>query len=142
MDPGTGLFLAPKKRIHLGRELQLILVYICLVVVARFTFFPFGTVNGKIQPLHFDPAYLFPPRINLVPIGIIWPSVFPKLNTPAKVLAAGAGFSLFIEILQLPFFERLSDIDDLILNSLGYMLGYFLYLLAKFLIGAIKKCEA
>ena len=32
--------------------------------------------------------------------------------------------SLAIEILQLPFFDRISDIDDLILNALGYSMGY------------------
>ena len=50
------------------RELQLILVYICLIVVARFTFCPFGKVNGKIAPLVFDAANAFPPRINLIPM--------------------------------------------------------------------------
>ena len=36
------------------REIQLLLVYICVIVVARFTFFPFSKVDGKIQPLIFD----------------------------------------------------------------------------------------
>ncbi len=36
-----------------------------------------------------------------IPIGIIWPVVFKKLDAPWKVLAAGMGFSLCIEILQL-----------------------------------------
>ena len=147
------------------REAQLILVYICLVVVARFTFFPFGTVNGKIQPLIFDPATAFPPRINLIPfvnlldypklsevllnvigntamfipIGIIWPIVYKKLNTHKKVIAAGVGFSLCIEILQLPFFDRVTDIDDLILNSLGFLMGYGLYLLVKWLAKKISN---
>ena len=31
-------------------------------------------------------------------------------------------------ILQLPFCDRISDIDDSILNSLGYILGDFIYL--------------
>ena len=145
------------KRISLRRELELILVYICLVVVARFTFFPFSRVDGQIQPLLFDPASVFPPRVNLIPlvclfdyqirrealinvigntamfipIGIIWPSVLRKLDTPRKVICAGIGFSLFIEILQLPFFDRVSDIDDLLLNSLGFLLGYGIYLIFK-----------
>lgn len=150
------------KQFSWKREAELILVYICLVVVARFTFFPFSKVNGKIQPLIFDAARMLPPRINLVPvvhlmdypvfreamlnlignttmfipIGIVWPIVFNKLNTHGKVIGAGIGFSLCIEILQLPFFDRVSDIDDLILNSLGYLTGYGLYLavtgIAKF----------
>lgn len=139
------------------RELQLLLVYICIVVVARFTFHPFGKVNGKLQPLVFDAARCFPPRINLmpivhlfdypekreallnligntamfVPLGIVWPSVFRQLDTHGKVLAAGVGCSLLIEVLQLPFFDRVSDIDDLILNSLGFLIGYGVYLLVR-----------
>lgn len=146
-----------KNRIEWKRELQLILVYICIVVVARFTFFPFSTVNGEIQPLIFDAGKLFPPRINLipfvylldyeimgeaalnvigntamfVPIGIVWPIVFRKLSTHRKVITAGVGFSLCIEILQLPFFDRVTDVDDLILNSLGFLLGYGIWLLVK-----------
>ena len=145
------------KQISLRRELELILVYICLVVVARFTFFPFSRVDGQIQPLLFDISSIFPPRINLlplvylfdyqirrealinvigntamfIPIGIIWPSVLRKLDTSFKVISAGIGLSLFIEILQLPFFDRVSDIDDLLLNSLGFLLGYGIYLIFK-----------
>lgn len=145
------------KQISLRRELELILVYICLVVVARFTFFPFSKVDGHIQPLLLDISSIFPPRINLIPlvylfdyqirrealinvigntamfipIGIIWPSVLRKLDTSFKVISAGIGLSLFIEILQLPFFDRVSDIDDLLLNSLGFLLGYGIYLIVK-----------
>lgn len=144
-------------RIRWKRELQLLLVYICIVVVVRFTFFPFSRVNGHIQPLVFDPAMAFPPRINLVPfvrlmdypvfseallnligntamflpLGIVWPLTFKKLDSHTKVIAAGAGFSLLIELLQLPFYDRVSDIDDLILNTLGFLLGYGVYLLGK-----------
>ena len=47
------------------------------------------------------------------------------------MLPAGVGFSLFIEILQLPFYDRVTDIDDLILNSLGFLIGYGIFLLVK-----------
>ena len=156
------------RKISLKRELELLLVYICLIVVARFTFFPFSKVNGQIQPLLFDPTAIFPPRINLIPfvnlldyeirrealinvigntamfipIGIIWPSVFRKLDTAAKIIAAGAGFSLFIEILQLPFFDRVSDVDDLILNSLGFLLGYGIWRMVRAIFHKVKKCGA
>lgn len=145
------------KQINAKRELQLALVYICLLIVTRFTFCPFGKVNGKIQPLLFYQDNWFPFRINLIPfvylfdypklsevlinvignttmfipIGIVWPSVFKKLDTHGKVIMAGVGYSLLIEILQLPFYDRVSDIDDLILNSLGYVIGYGIYLLVK-----------
>lgn len=158
-------FCKKLNRFSWKRELQLILVYICIVVVARFTFFPFGKVDGKIQPLIFDAAKLFPPRLNFVPfvhlfdypifkeallnlignttmfipLGVVWPIVYKELNTHKKVIAAGVGFSLLIEILQLPFYDRVTDIDDLILNSLGYATGYGLYLLIKQIGKWIKK---
>lgn len=145
------------KRIHWKRELQLLFVYICIVVVARFTFFPFLKVDGKIQPLIFDGTKAFPFRINMIPfvhlmdypifreamlnlignttmfipLGVVWPSVFKDLNTHKKVILAGVGVSLCIEILQLPFYDRVTDIDDLILNTLGYLIGYGILLLVR-----------
>ncbi len=145
------------KQISWKREAMLMLVYICIVVIVRFTFCPFGKVDGKIQPLIFYTDNWFPFRINLkpfvylfdyptlreallnlignitmfIPVGIVWPCVFKELDKPWKVIAAGVGFSLVIEILQLPFYDRLSDIDDLILNSLGFITGYGICLLIK-----------
>lgn len=153
------------KRIDWLRELQLLLVYICIIVVVRFTFCPFGKVDGKIQPLLFDPQRIFPPWVNVVPfvywfdyptmkeallnligntamfipLGIIWPAVFIQLNTHGKIIAAGVGVSLIIELLQLPFFGRATDIDDLILNSAGFLMGYGIYLLTKRIAAAVRK---
>ena len=145
------------KKVNWKREVQLMLVYICIIVIVRFTFFPFGKVDGKVQPLLFYPDTWFPFRINLrpfvylfeyptlreillnfignyamfIPVGIVWPYVFRELDKPWKAVLAGVAFSLVIEILQLPFYDRVSDIDDLILNSLGYFTGYGIYLLIK-----------
>jgi len=156
-----------QSRIFMKRELQLLLVYICIMVVTRFTFFPFSKVDGLVQPLLFDAAKMFPPRINLLPfvylfdypafrdalinfigntamflpLGIVWPSVFKQLDTHGKVIAAGVGCSLLIEILQLPFFDRVSDIDDLILNSLGFLMGYGIFLLVKAIRRYHKRCR-
>lgn len=145
------------RRVDWRREAELLLVYICLIVLTRFTFFPFSKVNGQIQPLLFDAARVLPFRINLVPfvnlmdypvfheamlnlignttmfipLGLVWPRVYKGLNTHKKVIAAGVAVSLCIELLQLPFYDRVTDIDDLILNSLGFLLGYALYLFVK-----------
>ena len=157
-----------QKKVLWKREAQLILVYICIVVVARYTFFPFRMVEGKVQPLLFDAVQIFPPRVNFVPLvnlfdyeilseavinfvgnttmfiplGIVWPCVFKKLNTHRKVITAGVGFSLCIEILQLLFFDRVTDVDDLILNSLGFITGYGIYLLVKKIANIAKKASA
>ncbi|MBE6994164.1 MAG: VanZ family protein [Ruminococcaceae bacterium] len=48
-----------------------------------------------------------------------------------KVVSAGAFISLCTEILQLPFPSRASDIDDLILNTIGVAVGYGLYAACK-----------
>ena len=132
------------------REALLLLMYVNLAVLLRFTFFPLSLMNGHVQPLVFDPAAVFPFRVNLVPFvhlpdyqnkrdmlvniigntamfipsGIVLPVVFKRLDTFWKVLAAGAGLSLAIELLQLPFSERATDIDDLLLNTLGTAAGY------------------
>ncbi len=145
------------KKPDLKREAQLLLVYICIIVVVRFTFCPFGKVDGKIQPLLFDITRILPFWINLkpfiylfdyptmkeallnligntamfIPLGIVWPSVFKELNTPLKAITAGVGFTLIIEIVQLLFYDRATDIDDVILNSLGYLIGYAIYLTVK-----------
>lgn len=152
-----GICWVKAKQIDLKRELQLLLVYICIVVVVRFTFCPFGKVDGKIQPLLFDAKKIFPLWLNFkpflylfdyptireallnligniamfVPLGIVWPGVFKRLNTHGKVIAAGLGISLTVEVMQLPFFDRATDIDDLILNTLGFLAGYGIYLLVK-----------
>ena len=123
----------------------------------RCTFFPFEKISGEVQPLLLDTANITPFRINYVPfvnlldypeaasiplnvvgntvmfipVGIVWPSVYKELKTHKAVIAAGMGFSLCIEILQLPFFQRVSDVDDLILNTIGFSVGYLIYLWVK-----------
>ena len=146
-----------QKQIDFKREVVLLLMYINLAVILRFTFFPMSKVDGHIQPLVLDTAAVFPFRVNLIPLvnlfdydskrdlllnvignaamfvpsGIVLPVVYKGLNTHRKVISAGIGISLCIEILQLPFYDRVSDMDDLLLNSFGFIIGYLLYLTAK-----------
>lgn len=156
---------ARAKRVDWKREAQLLFVYVCIVVVVRFTFFPFFEVDGKIQPLIFEAGKILPFRINLVPfvnlldypnkkeilinvignstmfipLGIVWPCVYKELDRAWKTILAGVGFSLCIELLQLLFYDRVTDVDDLILNSFGFVAGYLLYLLAR---GITRKVKA
>jgi glycopeptide antibiotics resistance protein len=143
-----------QKQIDWKREAVLLLMYINLAVILRFTFFPMSKVDGRIQPLVLDIATAFPFRVNLfplvnlfdydskrdlllnvignaamfVPSGIVLPIVYKRLNTFWKVLWTGSGISLCIEILQLPFRVRATDIDDLILNTIGVIVGYGIYI--------------
>ncbi len=132
-------------------EAKLLTVYICLVVIARFVYFPLRLVEGRIASLILDVEKIFPLWINLIPlvhladvydgwliniignvtmfipVGLIWPLCFKNLNTLGKTILAGIGFTLFIEITQLPFYDRCSDIDDIILNTTGILIGALIY---------------
>ncbi len=147
------IILVKHKGLNLKREAVLLLMYVNLFVIIRFVFFPRDLDRGHVQPLVFDSGAVFPLRINLVPFvhlleydslrdiiwnlagntvmfipgGIILPIVYRRLNKLWKTAAAGGFISLCIELLQLPFASRASDIDDLILNTLGTVIGYGIY---------------
>ena len=162
------LFLWKKRgRIDWKREALLLLLYVDLAVLLRFTFYPMDLVDGKVQPLLFDPEKMFPLRTNLVPLvhllrfgsrrdlllnlvgnvamfipsGIILPILFPRLNGFFRTVFAGSLISLGIEILQLPFYVRATDIDDLLLNTLGVILGYGIYALFKRIIRIVRSSD-
>ena len=139
------------RSVNLKRELLLLTVYVSIVVIARFTFYPFNSV----EPLTINFQRLTPIKANLVPfttlfdeydgwllnlignvlmfipVGVFWPLCFKKLDSIWKVTLAGCGFSLIIELLQLLCRFRTTDINDLILNTLGAFLGALGYFLIK-----------
>ncbi|MBO4360822.1 MAG: VanZ family protein [Eubacteriaceae bacterium] len=124
------------------REALLLLMYVNLAVIIRFSFFPMELADGRIRPLILDTQNIFPFEINTVPFvhmrdyvsdraelvnffgniamyipgGVMLPIVYPRLDGFWKVTAAGASICLCVEILQLPFPSRVSDVDDLIVN--------------------------
>ena len=63
--------------------------------------------------------------ILFVPLGFLLPIIWNQYRTLRKTFLAGLGLSFMIEILQI-FTYRLTDIDDLITNSAGAMIGFFL----------------
>ena len=135
------------KKFSVKRELQMLLVYICLVVIARFVYFPLHFINGKIGTLTIGfsktpfnmisliPFYFLFDRydgwiINIIgniamfiPVGIVWPICFRKLDNIKKTVFAGICFIIFIELSQLLCPARHTDIDDIILNTSGVMIG-------------------
>jgi glycopeptide antibiotics resistance protein len=60
----------------------------------------------------------------LVPIGLLLPFIFRSI-TWKKSLAVAVGAGLIIETLQTLLHVGIFDIDDVILNALGVMLGYW-----------------
>ena len=139
------------KKCTIKHELKLLMVYICIVVISRMVYFPLHHVDGHIGTLTFDKNRIFPLWTNIrpftfvwerydgwqvnifgniamfIPVGIVWPVCFKKLNNFPKTLLAGAAFPILIEISQLPLFDHCSDIDDFILNTTGFAIGALIY---------------
>lgn len=138
------------KRINWKFEAVQLLFLINLLVIYRMTFHPFSKVDGQVQPLIFETATAWPFRINFIPFvnlldyptkgeillnvigntamfiptGILTPLLYKHLDSFKKTVLTGFLISLTIEIIQLPFAVRCSDVDDLILNTLGCMAGF------------------
>ncbi|SCY49198.1 VanZ like family protein [Lachnospiraceae bacterium XPB1003] len=58
-----------------------------------------------------------------IPVGIAWPVCFRRLDTIRKNIFAGAGVTLLIEVTQLFWLGRHTDVDDLILNTISVAIG-------------------
>lgn len=148
----AGVWLKHRK-VDWKHEALLLLLFVDLAIIIRFVFFPRDLVDGHIQPLLFSAAEAMPMRVNMVPLvhlldfdsvrdilwnvvgnavmfvptGIVLPIIYKHGSRFWKVLAGGAFISLCIEVLQLPFPSRASDFDDIILNTLGVLVGFCIY---------------
>ena len=100
---------------------------------------PFRTIGGYVKILLDPPmAYLLRHAvINLagnvamfVPLGALLPWVFPRLRRLSRCLLVALGLLVLMEITQLFTLLGSGDVDDLILNLLGVLLGYALFRLA------------
>lgn len=63
--------------------------------------------------------------VMLVPFGFFLPMYFARYQKWYRTLIAGITTSLLIEIIQLYTF-RASDIDDLLMNTLGTVIGFLI----------------
>lgn len=64
--------------------------------------------------------------IMLMPLGFLLPYIWKNFRNPVKTALTGLGFSAFIEFAQLPT-NRLVDVDDLMMNTLGAAAGYIVW---------------
>lgn len=62
--------------------------------------------------------------VAFVPLGVLVPAIGKRLSVPTAVLCASALVSVSIEVLQWLFARRVADIDDVILNVAGALVGY------------------
>lgn len=157
------LFGIKNGKVYLKNEFKLLSVYICIVVIVRIVYFPMELKDGHLDTLILDTSKMLPLWVNFtpithmfdiydgwliniignismfIPVGICWPFCFKKLNNVWKTVLAGCGFSLFIEITQLPFYQRCSDIDDLIMNTTGVLIGAVIYFSVQNMVNFCRK---
>lgn len=65
-----------------------------------------------------------------LPAGLLLPLLFPDFRNALRCVRYGFFFSLAVELVQLLCY-RATDIDDLLMNTLGCAAGYGLFLLVK-----------
>ena len=65
-----------------------------------------------------------------LPLGFSLPLLWKKFRNLKATLLFGFGMSMTIELLQL-FTYRATDVNDVIANTLGALLGFFLYCVAS-----------
>ena len=90
---------------------------------------PLRTIEGYMRELA-SPFYrravinIFGNILTFVPLGFFLPAIFPKLASCIRCLAMGIVTVIAIECLQLITRLGCMDIDDLLLNILGILLGF------------------
>lgn len=67
-----------------------------------------------------------------IPFGLLVPIIWPNYRYIEKTILLGSFCSLMIELFQL-FCDRVTDIDDFLMNTLGCFLGYLTWKLSRYL---------
>lgn len=84
-----------------------------------FNFIPFRTI--KIDALNYITNIIL-----FMPFGFLCPALWENQRSVKQVALAGFLFSLTIEVSQI-FNLRITDVDDLLMNTLGAVFGYFIF---------------
>lgn len=92
---------------------------------------PFHALAADIRP-YLGNILLF------VPFGFFLPLLWERYRLPRRTALCGFLFSLAIELSQL-FNRRISDVDDLLMNTLGALLGWLLWFLLRKSLSAVCR---
>lgn len=89
---------------------------------------PFYTIK-KVWQHGFNTSF----AINIVanifmfaPVGFLMPLLWKRWQKPIKIIIFAFGLPVIIEFVQL-FIGRRVDVDDVILNAVGIIFGFFVY---------------
>lgn len=95
--------------------------------------------NPNINLIPFNDGFDISGILNIIffmPLGFLLPTLWKKYRSFLKTLSYGIIFSFIIEIGQLFTKNRATDINDLIMNTLGTILGWIIF---NFLRKVFKK---
>lgn len=143
------VLLLPKKSIEYYLYAFLFFCYITMLI--SYTLFPIilGDTNDKVylsHALHFIPFSNGIGKTDLlniimfIPMGFLLPFVFRKINSLVKIGLTSLLVSILIELLQLleisgifnTMSMRIVDVNDIICNTIGGVIGYcLLFLISK-----------
>ena len=65
--------------------------------------------------------------VGFMPLGFLLPLAFPKMRGTVLILLTSFTATLLVETCQLVSRTGSFDVDDLLLNTIGGVLGYFVY---------------
>lgn len=98
---------------------------------------PFRTISGYLKVNEYMDGWDSIAIANLLgniflfsPIGFFVPLLWRRMDSFKPILFIGLGVTCFIEGTQY-FIGRSADIDDIILNTIGVIVGYGVYLVWK-----------
>lgn len=143
-------FFSVKKGLRISSTVALLeyiaLVY-CSTVFSRtvqderkFDFHPFWTYKAILEGKDEFVTEAIMNVIAFIPIGFLLGCSFVSLKW-WKVIIIACLFSLGIEILQFIMMRGFSELDDVMHNTLGSMIGYGVYRLVAWLIWKIRTKE-
>jgi glycopeptide antibiotics resistance protein len=94
-------------------------------------FIPFSTILGYLfylNEINFTIRLhnLAGNLVGFIPLGFLLPLISRNFQSTIKIVLAAFSLSLFFEVSQLLFKLGSFDVDDLILNTLGAIIGYLL----------------
>lgn len=112
----------------------LIYLFLCLTTAGIGSIWEIGRYESiiRIEEINFIPfssegmmTYILN-IIMFMPLGFLLPLVWKNMRKLKPVVVTGLVYSFSIEICQL-FNRRNTDVDDLLMNVIGSIIGFFIY---------------
>lgn len=138
-------YIHKKRKLQISKSYPILMMLFACYLIGVYHFTGAGTIYEAISfqlEIREDSINLIPFSneidivayllniVLLIPLGIFVPVLWEKASRWSAVAGIGFLFSVFIEITQL-INNRQTDIDDVILNTSGAVIGFMMYKLCR-----------